>query len=165
MLPKPRVRAIKAALLTELKHKYFNVGVDLGCGRGDLAEVMRLHVDYLIGVDLSRKWLQEAQATGLYDQLFLKDVLEYEVRQVDIAFLMDVIEHVTHQKGERVLQKLEKAPYLVLSTPLEFFNFPSMEESPHISLWTEEELRALGFTTRRVYGFFWPPVLFAVRHF
>ncbi len=39
----------------------YSVGVDLGCGTGDLLELMRRHADKVIGVDSSPRMLEEAR--------------------------------------------------------------------------------------------------------
>lgn len=56
------------AAITPIRN-HFGQGYDLGCGTGLMGEVLRPHVDHLMGCDLSRAMLQEAQAKQIYDQL------------------------------------------------------------------------------------------------
>lgn len=53
----------------------FAVALDLGCGTGLLAPVIRPHVDRLDGVDLAPAMIAKARAGGLYDGLEVGDVV------------------------------------------------------------------------------------------
>lgn len=54
----------------------FANALDLGCGTGLVGSLFRPQVDHLVGVDLSARMLQQAQAKGIYDQLLQMDMLE-----------------------------------------------------------------------------------------
>jgi predicted TPR repeat methyltransferase len=66
--------------------KRFGTMLDLGCGTGLAGAAFRPHVDWLVGVDLSRKMIEEARAKGLYDRLVVGDVGEFLQAQDDAAF-------------------------------------------------------------------------------
>jgi len=67
--------------------------VDLGCGTGLCAPLLRASVDRLEGVDLSSRMLEKAHALGLYDELVHGDAVEYlrtTERRHDLIFAADV---------------------------------------------------------------------------
>ena len=67
--------------------------VDLGCGTGLCAPLLRGRVDRLVGVDLSSQMLEKAHALGLYDELVHGDAVEYlrtTDRRHDLIFAADV---------------------------------------------------------------------------
>lgn len=158
------LRIIKVALERELKNKYYNSTVDLGCGGGETARILREHTNYLVGVDLNEYMLRKATATKLYDKLVLDDIRRYVLSSdVDLVCLMEVIEHIKHEDGEELLKNLQWVPNIILSTPKFFFKIN--ERSDHVSLWTEEQLQQYGFQTRILNYPFYPPIIFATKHF
>ena len=67
-----------AALVTRLgAGRRFARALDLGCGSGLVAPLVRDHVDWLAGVDLAPRMIDAARARGLYDQLDVADVVEH----------------------------------------------------------------------------------------
>jgi len=57
------------------KHRLrFGTMLDLGCGTGLAGAAFRPHVDWLIGLDLSPKMIEEARRKGLYDRLAVGDI-------------------------------------------------------------------------------------------
>jgi predicted TPR repeat methyltransferase len=60
--------------------------LDLGCGTGLAGAAFRPHVDWLVGVDLSPKMIEEARRKGLYDKLAVADVGQFLAEQPNAAF-------------------------------------------------------------------------------
>ncbi len=57
--------------------KRFGSMLDLGCGTGLAGAAFRPHVDWLVGVDLSPKMIEEARKKGLYDRLAVGDIAQF----------------------------------------------------------------------------------------
>jgi predicted TPR repeat methyltransferase len=57
--------------------KRFGSMLDLGCGTGLAGAAFRPHVDWLVGVDLSPKMIEEARKKGLYDRLMVGDIAQF----------------------------------------------------------------------------------------
>ena len=55
----------------------FGTMLDLGCGTGLAGAAFRPHVDWLVGVDLSPKMVDEARRKGLYDELAVGDIGQF----------------------------------------------------------------------------------------
>jgi len=78
------------ALLRDAVTKHsarFGTMLDLGCGTGLGGAAFRGHLDWLIGVDLSSKMIDEARQKGLYDRLVVGDIA---------LFLREQPEHSAH---------------------------------------------------------------------
>jgi len=58
------------------KPAFFKRAIDLGCGTGLAASAFVKEVDRFIGIDLSPKMIEQAHATGLYEQLEVADMVE-----------------------------------------------------------------------------------------
>jgi predicted TPR repeat methyltransferase len=59
----------------------FGTMLDLGCGTGLGGAAFRPHVDWLVGVDLSPKMIEEARKKGLYDRLVVGDIAQFLAEQ------------------------------------------------------------------------------------
>src|SRR6185369_15630707 len=66
----------------------FGTMLDLGCGTGLAGAALRPHVDWLVGVDLSPKMVDEARKKGLYDRLVVGDIAQFlsDQRAQEAAF-------------------------------------------------------------------------------
>lgn len=129
-----------------LGNRRFGLVVDLGCGDGDLGKAIRANAEYLIGVDHNRFRLERAAGRNVYDELLLVDFREYlPPPETEAIFMLQIIEHIPKEDGAALLSKLSWIRTIVLTTP-EKFQRLSLKNS-HVSLWTEEDFRGLGFET------------------
>lgn len=69
-------KAVLAARHAVRKPAFFNRAIDLGCGTGLAATAFANGVDHFTGIDLSRRMIEKARATGLYAELEVADMLE-----------------------------------------------------------------------------------------
>ena len=80
----------------------FRRALDLGCGTGLVGAAFRDVVGRLEGVDLSARMVDQARAKGLYDALFVGDMIEYLERPAgweplsDLIVAADVFAYVGH---------------------------------------------------------------------
>src|SRR5437764_2274707 len=59
----------------------FGSMLDLGCGTGLAGATFRPHVDWLVGIDLSPKMIEQARKKDLYDRLTVADIAQYLAEQ------------------------------------------------------------------------------------
>ena len=64
----------------------FATMLDLGCGTGLGGAAFRPYVDWLVGVDLSGKMVEEARRKGLYDRLAVADIMDFLKDEADGAY-------------------------------------------------------------------------------
>jgi predicted TPR repeat methyltransferase len=86
--------AIKAACGTVGRKPYFGRVLDLGCGTGLMARVLKGRADTIAGVDLSPRMVALADATGLYAELATGDVVDFLREQpgkADLIVAADVL--------------------------------------------------------------------------
>jgi predicted TPR repeat methyltransferase len=55
----------------------FGTMLDLGCGTGLAGAAFRPHLDWLVGVDLSPKMIEEARKKAIYDRLAVGDIAQF----------------------------------------------------------------------------------------
>jgi predicted TPR repeat methyltransferase len=73
--PQLLFKAVVAVRVGQRKPAFFKRAIDLGCGTGLAAAAFGKEVDNFIGIDLSRGMIEEARATGLYEQLEVEDMV------------------------------------------------------------------------------------------
>jgi predicted TPR repeat methyltransferase len=73
--PQLLFKAVVAVRVAARKPAFFKRAIDLGCGTGLGAAAFAKEVDHFIGIDLSPGMIEEARATGLYEQLEVEDMV------------------------------------------------------------------------------------------
>jgi len=122
---------------------YFHKAIDLGCGDGSLGSMLRRKVGYLIGIDSNPEKLEMAKERGVYDELILSDILNYQLPvDADAVFMVESLEHISKEAGYKILTSLNQIPTVVITTPSKFCS-----SNGHISLWTAKELQDFGYST------------------
>ncbi|MEO8653322.1 MAG: tetratricopeptide repeat protein [Ramlibacter sp.] len=77
--------------------RHFAAALDLGCGTGMCGLLLRALVDRLDGIDLSRNMVEQATATGAYDEVMQADLVDYlhgTDRRYDLLIAADVFIYV-----------------------------------------------------------------------
>jgi predicted TPR repeat methyltransferase len=74
--PQLLFKAVLATRAAVKKPAFFKHAIDLGCGTGLGAAAFAGHVDHFIGIDLSPGMIEQARATGLYEELEVADMVE-----------------------------------------------------------------------------------------
>jgi len=141
-----------------LRGKQFNTCVDLGCGYGEVAPTLKKHCTHLIGVDKDTTRALISGYDVIYDQLIQTDARTYTLpTNCNLATLCDLVEHISKEDGFELIKKIGNR-FCIITTPSQFF--PGALNG-HMSLWSEQDLKQLGFQTKiyscgllrdRVYG-------------
>lgn len=69
-------KAVLSVRAASRKPAFFKRAIDLGCGTGLAGAAFAREVDHFIGIDLSPRMIKEAQATGLYAELQVADMVD-----------------------------------------------------------------------------------------
>jgi len=73
--PQLLFKAVIAVRVAQKKPAFFKRAIDLGCGTGLGAAEFAKQVDHFVGIDLSPRMIEQARATGLYEQLEVEDMV------------------------------------------------------------------------------------------
>jgi predicted TPR repeat methyltransferase len=135
--------------------------LDLGIGMGFYGAVVRQWLDggvqpwrtRLVGVEGFAAY--RSPCWDLYDEVIVSSIerfLETNADLWDAILVLDVLEHFEHTQGEAILsvlrRKLSPGGRLFVGTPAVWMDQGAAhgnEFERHRSLWTADELRALGF--------------------
>jgi len=124
--------------------------LDLGCGS---CSPVRFLQTYSVGVDLDLEKLREAQKNKTHSALILADLrfLPFRPKTFDTVFLIEVIEHLSKEDGEKLLRKVESIAKrrIIITTPNGFLPQEGGLQK-HKSGWCKKELEKLGFRVRGI---------------
>jgi predicted TPR repeat methyltransferase len=91
-------KAVLAARAATGKPAFFRRAIDLGCGTGLVARAFAAQTDEIIGIDLSRRMIELARATGLYAELEVVEVVaglgSRREASADLVLAADVMVYV-----------------------------------------------------------------------
>ena len=73
--PQQLFKAVVAVRVVARKPAFFKRTIDLGCGTGLAAAAFAKEVDHFIGFDVSPRMIEQARASGLYEQLAVEDMV------------------------------------------------------------------------------------------
>ena len=138
--------------------------LDLGCGSS--SPVQYRQVEYAVGVDVCREYLEEARRRRTHAAYVLADVrgIEFRAQSFDAVVLADVIEHMSKEEGCAVLRKAERLARqkVVVLTPNGFMPVEAedKDQNPldaHVCGWEPGEFRPLGYEVHGLLGLkaFW----------
>jgi 2-polyprenyl-3-methyl-5-hydroxy-6-metoxy-1,4-benzoquinol methylase len=129
--------------------------LDLGCGTGVAAENFASSNRSFTGVDIYKPYIQFCRRSKNYKKLIQDDIKKFKAMkdEYDVLLSLQVIEHLKKTDAIKMLKKWQKiVPVIIVSTPngkCSQHEYDGNEYQAHLSEWSAEELRALGF---KVYG-------------
>jgi cyclopropane fatty-acyl-phospholipid synthase-like methyltransferase len=133
--------------------------LDLGCGRHSMVPIIPKSI-HTTGVEWFREHYEEAKRSGRHTRYLHADItqVDFEGKSFDAVVMLDVLEHLDKEAGERLLAKMERwaRKKIVIFTPNGFVHQEEFANNPlmaHRSGWTAPELRRLGYRVRGVRGF------------
>lgn len=140
-----------------------NTILDLGCGDGLLMGFLSKGEKWQItGIDIYQRAVANARKSNIYVKVIKGDLLK-TIRnnnlksKYDVVFLSQVIEHITRNEGEKILDEIEKLSRkrIVVETPRGFMEEPHefLNGNPyqvHKSGWSIEDFTSRGYQVNGV---------------
>jgi SAM-dependent methyltransferase len=133
--------------------------LDLGCGKGFDSPLEGLPLSYTLGVDIFEPYLEKCQQMKIHSDYIRADIREIEFKDssFDAVLMLEVLEHFTKEEGRRLLDKSSSwaKKKVIITTPNGYIWLDMLDGNPfqkHISGWSMEELRGLGFNVTGLLG-------------
>lgn len=125
-----------------------NTILDVGVGQGDYLELIRSYLPHNILIDGIEAWepyVGKFKLDERYNNLFVKDVREFENFDYDLVIFGDVLEHMPEKDAIEVWNKMSKqARYAIISIPIIHHPQGVYEGNPfeihHEEDWTTERV-------------------------
>jgi len=133
--------------------------VDIGCGRGIIGPLCRIYREptRLVGIDVYEPYLEFCKHFKFYDELVhwnLENLpLPFKDKEFEVVTCIEVIEHLSRDAGEKLMDEMERiGQRVIITTPNHFFKQAEYDHNPsqkHVSLWTVRDFRKRNYA---VYG-------------
>ncbi len=155
-------RSLSVMLSKELKPGWSVL--DVGCGKcSALYGIRDRHKIYSTGLDFYVPYIEESKTLKIHDNYVhgnIKNLASlFELDSFDCVISTEVIEHLSKSEGLKMLEEIERIARkkVILTTPNGFLpTYAGPKDNPtesHISGWTTEELKKLGFEVYGLNGF------------
>jgi predicted TPR repeat methyltransferase len=130
---------------------HVDLALDLGCGTGLMAPILRPLAGRLAGLDISMAMLRHAQQRGLYDELIKADLTIDPLPAADLVVAADVLMYVGELASafSAIASALREGGYFAFSVEADDHDDLVLRESrrfSHGQPYVEEMLRRHGFS-------------------
>lgn len=150
--------------IQELKRELTGVKSVLDVGCGPLSSIHQFKKELCftsVGIDIFEQSVESSRAAGVHDKHYVMDARTIDTafppKSFDAVIAVDVIEHLTKEDGNKLLQKMEllARKKIIITTPNGFLEQHEHSGNPfqeHKSGWTIKEMRNHGFRCRGIIG-------------
>ncbi len=138
----------------------------LNVGCGDASPIASFsHKLYSMGIDAHEPSIEKSRLSRIHNDYVTMDVLDivknFEPHSFDCVLASDVIEHLSKEDGNRLIDMMEKIARhkVIIFTPNGFLPQGEYDDNPwqvHKSGWTIDEMEQRGYTVIGIGG--WKPL-------
>lgn len=132
--------------------------LDIGCGPSSPLQYCE-GVEISVGVEPYKPYLDKSEKKTIHNEYYGKKIekLAFKENEFDAVIMLELIEHLPKEAGFELLERAEKwaREKIIVSTPNGFLPQGASDDNPlqkHLSGWSLEELRNLGFSCRGLAG-------------
>lgn len=167
VIHKLRTNSLLERLVPSLPHllgqELTDVGsvLDLGCGPNSPLSAVGCGGEK-VGVEAFEPYVTAARAAHTHDHIHHQSFSDLEVplKSFDAVVMLDVIEHLERDEAMALIRKAESIARkkVVISSPNGFIQQCALDGNPlqqHLSGWTVNEMRSMGYTCRGLAGPKW----------
>lgn len=106
--------------------------IDIGAGSGTYRKLFPDLGKHWTAVEVWESYIEKYKLKELYDSVICQDARHIEYGQYDIAFVGDVLEHMTSEEAQTLLNKLKKTcGTVVVSIPIGYYPQDEYEGNPY----------------------------------
>lgn len=88
--------------------------LDAGAGCGTYANLLKNEFPNMDGIEIFQNYVDMFDLRSKYNNLFIGNVLDFNLEQYDYIILGDIIEHMTFLQARELLDKIQKLDKLCL---------------------------------------------------
>lgn len=128
--------------------------LDVACGQGYPMRLIRLRMKpkKVVGVDLFKKYIEEAKKEKLHDEYVISDVrkMKFKSKTFDVVLASQIIEHLPKKDTKKFIKDLERIArkQVIIATPIGEMYHPAVDGNRlqlHKSFFYPEDFEKLGY--------------------
>ena len=108
-------------VLTFVKNNNIKRVLDVGAGSGTYSELLRQHVDFIVGVEIWEPYIGRFNLASKYDKVINEDIRgwpSFFYESYDLVIFGDVLERMTKAESMAVWTKAHQAKFGLISVPI-----------------------------------------------
>jgi hypothetical protein len=82
--------------------------LDAGAGCGTYSNLLKNHFHLIDGIEIFPKYVEMFDLKSKYNNLFIADILTFDIDDYDYIILGDIIEHMSVEQAQKFLTKIQK---------------------------------------------------------
>ncbi len=125
--------------------------LDLGCGPSSPLQYCS-NIKYSVGVECFKSYFDETKKKHIHSKYLNTNIfdLDFAENEFDAVIMIEVIEHLQRDLGEKIINKIEKwaKKKVIITTPNGFFPMGSVDGNDfqrHLSSWNVLDFDSRGF--------------------
>lgn len=150
-----------SVLLSNELHGFTGI-LDAACGYSSSIKAIN-NAMIKIGIDHYLPYIIKSREAGYHNDYVLGDIkcLPFAPKSFDCVVATEVLEHMEKENGINLLNELARVARkkVIVTTPNGYVaTYPGPDDNPeekHLSGWTVDELKSMGYRVYGIYGFRW----------
>lgn len=135
--------------LVKLKNHDLNRIIDIGCGAATYYNYYHsLLGGSWTGIEIWEPYIEEYNLNSFYDNIIISDAAEVDYEslgQFDVAFVGDVLEHMSKESALKVIEGLQKiCRFIFISIPIVYYPSEEYDHNPYLRHikpdWSDKEV-------------------------
>ncbi len=135
--------------------------LDVGCGADSPVKYFSGRIKYSVGIDAFQPSIDRSREKKIHSEYFLMNVMEmdrkFPLASFDCVIASDLIEHLEKKDGYKLIEMMTRLAKkkVIIFTPngfLEQREYDGNSYQVHLSGWSIDEMKDLGFRVRGING-------------
>lgn len=114
--------------------------LDVGAGCGTYSNLLKANFPNMDGIEIFEQYVHDFDLKSKYNNLFIEDILEFDITPYDLLIMGDIIEHLTFVEAKNLIEKIHRADkFMMIAVPynyiqgIEFGNVHEVHKQPDLT--------------------------------
>jgi hypothetical protein len=129
---------VKQNIINTFQHD-INI-LDVGAGCGTYSNLLKDNFPNMDGIEIFEEYVHDFNLKSKYNNIFIDDILEFDIRPYDLFIMGDVVEHLTFVEAKNLIEKIHRADkFMMIAVPykyeqgVEFGNVYEIHKQPDLT--------------------------------
>lgn len=95
--------------------------LDVGAGCGTYSHLLKANFPDMDGIEIFEQYIQMFDLRQKYNNLFVANILDFDISPYDLFIMGDVVEHMTFPEAKNLIEKIHRADkYMMIAVPYNY---------------------------------------------